>query len=206
MTLERKFAVSTVSSDDESIYNYSMNCDDSNVTDENRMMLRSSTGAVKRKNRCKKRKKFRVTWRDERQGGLELIGKCRESLNLNHDMQDYNSDTNSVVSVRKDPYCNCIRKKDCPLSNMCLYRDIGYRVVVYTEEEGSRVFYGATHRGTFKQHYYALKHAIKNVRMRYASPLVKHLRHLKQNNISFTLTFQPVFGKEAASIRRKRSR
>jgi len=89
------------------------------------------------------------------------------------------------ITEKTKNYCNCTKKKKCPVNSKCQLSKVIYKAVV-TSKKGQKVYIGSTGK-VFKKRYLQHIYSFKHVDRRYATTLAKYIWYLKDKNIKFII-------------------
>ena len=98
---------------------------------------------------------------------------------------EHNHKENPTMEHRK---CNCRDRKECPLQNQCLEKNIIYQATVKTQKE-ENTYVGVTET-PFKTRYGNHKQSINNPKYKSQTELSKHIWTLKDQNTEFSITWK----------------
>ena len=107
--------------------------------------------------------------------------------NMSQMIKNHNKKIKSINSTTHSTnQCNCRVKNTCPLLGKCLYKNIVYKATVKTNSSVKQ--YIGTTEGTIKQRIYNHKLSFTNKNYSSNTSLSSYIWHLKDLNISITIT------------------
>ena len=109
--------------------------------------------------------------------------------NMSQIIKNHNKKIESIYSTTHSTYqCNCRVKNTCPLLWKCLHKNLVYKATVKTNSSVKQ-YIGAT-EGTIKQGIYNHKLSFTNWNYSSNTSLSSYIQHLKDMNISPTITWE----------------
>ena len=95
---------------------------------------------------------------------------------------------NSRNTPKKESKCNCPRNKNCPLNGECLSQNVICQATV-TSGTDTETYVGLT-ASTFKARFGNHKASLNSETKHNATELSKHIWNLKENNLSYAITWK----------------
>ena len=111
--------------------------------------------------------------------------------NLKQKIDGHNKSTLRKTNAVTPKACNCRQPAHCPLEGNCLKSAVIYQATVATED-------GGLTENSFKTRHSNLKSSFRDPNKRLSTELSKHIWHLKDAKIGFSLTWKIL--KQAAPI------
>ena len=100
--------------------------------------------------------------------------------------------------------CNCRQKDTCPLNGNCLRQSVIYQATVTRTDNNTTETYVGLTENEFKTRYRNHTSSFRHTKLRYATELSKHIWTLKDNNISFKISWRILSSARAYSSSSKR--
>lgn len=113
-----------------------------------------------------------------------------QQLISGHNKRLLTGNNNNAEIDRIERTCNCRIAGDCPLSGECLAKSIIYQATVSTTDGNPAQSYIGLTETTFKARYANHKASFRHSGKRHSTELSKHIWHLKDNSIDFTLSWK----------------
>ena len=86
--------------------------------------------------------------------------------------------------------CNCQKPSECPMSNNCLAKSVIYQATVKTSDKRPTQTYVGLTENQFKTRYTNHKASFNNLKKRNSTELSKYIWDLKDNNITYSITWK----------------
>ena len=111
-------------------------------------------------------------------------------LNLKQKIDGHNKSTLWKINAAPPKACNCRQLAHCPLDGNCLKSAVIYQATVATEDNRPAETYVGLTENSFKTRYSNHKSSFRDPNKRLSTELSKHIWHLKDAKIGFSLTWK----------------
>ena len=111
-------------------------------------------------------------------------------LNLKQKIDGHNKSTLWKINATPPKACNCRQLAHCPLDGNCLKSAVIYQATVATEDNRPAETYVGLTENSFKTRYSNHKSSFRDPNKRLSTELSKHIWHLKDAKIGFSLTWK----------------
>ena len=110
--------------------------------------------------------------------------------NLKQKIDGHNKSTLRKTNAVPPKACNCRQPAHCPLDGNCLKSAVIYQATVATEDNRPAETYVGLTENSFKTRYSNHKSSFRDPNKRLSTELSKHIWHLKDAKIGFSLTWK----------------
>ena len=110
--------------------------------------------------------------------------------NLKQKIDGHNKSTLRKTNAVPPKACNCRQPAHCPLDGNCLKSAVIYQATVATEDNRPAETYVGLTENSFKTRYSNRKSSFRDPNKRLSTKLSKHIWHLKDAKIGFSLTWK----------------
>ena len=111
-------------------------------------------------------------------------------LNLKQKLDGHNKSTLQKTNVVPPKAFNCRQLAHCPLDGNCLKSAVIYQAIVATEDNRPAETYVGLTENSFETRYSNHKSSFRDPNKRLSTELSKHIWHLKDAKIGFSLTWK----------------